>query len=68
MHWAVRFASTQEYLDAPPESLYFDAEPRRAEYDRIREVVALSDRIEELEQMVGKLTLENDLLKRGKEK
>ena len=33
-----------------------------------REVVALSDRVEELEQTVGKLTLENDLLKRGKEK
>jgi enamine deaminase RidA (YjgF/YER057c/UK114 family) len=33
-----------------------------------REVVALGDRVEELEQTVGKLTLENDLLKRGKEK
>jgi enamine deaminase RidA (YjgF/YER057c/UK114 family) len=33
-----------------------------------REVVALRDRVEELEQMVGKLTLENDVLKRGKEK
>jgi len=54
------------YFDTAPESLYVKAEPRRAKYDRIREVVALKDRTEELEQLVGKLILENDLLKRGK--
>ena len=55
------------YFEAAPESLYVKAEPRRSKYDRIRELVALRDRIEELEQTVGKLTLENDLLRRGKD-
>jgi hypothetical protein len=54
------------YFDTAPESLYVKAEPSRAKYDPI-EVAALKDRIEKLEQLVGKLTLENDLLKRGKE-
>ena len=56
------------YFATAPELLYVKAEPRRAKYDRIRELVALRDRIEELEQTVGKLTLENDMLKRGKER
>ena len=55
------------YSEAPPESIYVKAEPRRAKYDRIRELVALRDRVEKLEQSVGKLTLENDILRRGKE-
>ena len=55
------------YFEIAPESIYVKAEPSRAKYDRIREVVALRDRVEKLEQLVGKLTLENDLLKRGKE-
>jgi hypothetical protein len=55
------------YTEAPPESLYVKAVPRHSKYDRIREVVALRDRVEKLEQMVGKLTLENDCLKRGKQ-
>ena len=54
------------YFESPPESLYVKAEPRRAKYDRIRELVTLRSRVEELEQLVGKLTLENDILKRGK--
>ncbi len=54
------------YSEAAPELLYVKAEPRRSKYDRIREVVALRDRVEELEQMVGRLTLENDVLKRGR--
>lgn len=55
------------YFPVAPELLYVRAEPRLAKYDRIREVVALRTRVEELEQAVGKLTLENDLLKRGKD-
>jgi hypothetical protein len=54
------------YFQVAPESLYVRAEPRLAKYDRIREVMALRDRVERLEQLVGKLTLENDLLKKGK--
>ena len=44
------------------------AEPRRAKYDRIREVVALRTRVEELEQVVGKLTLENEALRKERSK
>ena len=55
------------YFKTAPESLYVKAEPRLAKHDRIREVVALRDRVEKLEQMVGKLTLKNDLLRKGKE-
>jgi ADP-ribosylglycohydrolase len=36
------------------------------QFSTITEIEALRDRIEKLEQLVGKLTLENDLLKRGK--
>lgn len=54
------------YFETAPELLYVKAEPRRSKYDRIREVVALRSRVEELEQMVGKLHLENDILRRGK--
>ena len=55
------------YFETTPKSIYVRTEPRRAKYDRIREVVTLKDRIEKLEQLVGKLTLENDLLRKGKE-
>jgi len=54
------------YFDAAPESLYVKAEPGRGRYEPT-EVDALKDRIEGLEQLVGKLTLENDLLKRDKD-
>ena len=53
------------YFDDAPESLYIKAEPGHGRFEPI-ELQALKDRIEELEQLVGKLTLENDLLKRGK--
>ena len=56
------------YFDDAPESLYIKAEPRRAKYDRIRELVALRDRIEKLEQLVGKLTLENEALREERNK
>lgn len=55
------------YFDTPPESLYVKAEPSRAKYDLVEEVVALRGRIEELEQMVGNLTLENEALIKNKE-
>jgi hypothetical protein len=54
-----------QYFDAAPGSLYIKAEPGRGRYVPT-EVDALKDRIEKLEQMVGKLTLENDLLRSGK--
>jgi hypothetical protein len=49
-----------KYFETAPESIYVKAEPRRAKYDLVREVVALRDRIDKLEQLVGKLTLENE--------
>jgi len=52
------------YFAAAPDLLYIKAEPGRDRY-RASEVGALQYRILKLEQMVGKLTLENDLLKRG---
>jgi hypothetical protein len=52
------------YFETTPESLYIKAEPSRAKYDLIKEVVALKGRIEELEQLVGKLTLENESLRK----
>ena len=55
------------YFDAAPESLYIKAEPGRGRYQP-SEVEALKDRIEELEQLVGKLTLENDALRKGRNK
>ena len=51
-----------KYFDAPPESLYINAQPGRGRYVPT-EVEALKDRIEKLEQLVGKLTLENDALR-----
>jgi len=56
-----------KYFDAPPESLYIKAEPGRGRYVPT-ELQALKDRVEELEQIVGKLTLENDILKRGRDR
>jgi hypothetical protein len=56
------------YFDTAPESLYVRTERSHNEYHLIKEVVALKDRIEELEQLVGKLTLENKSLREGKNK
>jgi len=54
------------YFQTAPESLYVKAERGRTKYDLIKEIVALKDRIEALERMVGKLTLENDALRKGR--
>ena len=53
------------YFETTPESLYMKAEPQRVEYDPT-EVVALEDSIEQLERMIGKLTLENEALRAGR--
>jgi hypothetical protein len=53
-----------KYFDAAPESLYIKAEPGRGRYTPT-EVDALKDRIEKLEQVVGRLTLENESLRKG---
>ena len=55
-----------KYFESAPESLYIKAEPGRGRYVPT-EMEALKDRIEQLEQMVGKLTLENEALRKSKE-
>ena len=55
-----------KYFDDAPESLYIKAEPGRGRYEPT-EVDALKDRIEQLEQLIGKLTLENEALRKSKE-
>ena len=55
------------YFGDAPESLYVKAEPHRDKYELIEEIVALKNRIEKLEQLVGNLTLEDDLLRKGRE-
>ena len=55
------------YFDTAPESLYIKAEPGRGRYEPT-EVEALKDRIEKLEQLVGKLTLENESLRKERER
>ena len=55
------------YFNTAPRTIYVEAESSRDKYDLMEEVVTLKNRIEELEQLVGKLTLENDLLRGGKE-
>ena len=54
------------YFEAAPGSLYVKAEPGWGRHEPT-EIPALKARIEELEQMVGKLTLENEILRRGRE-
>ena len=66
IHWWMCPALLR-YFETVPESLYIKAEPWRAKYDPI-EIVALKGRIEELEQLVGKLTLENESLRKGRNK
>jgi len=53
------------YFDDAPESTYIKAESGRGRYEP-SEVEALKDRIEKLEQLVGKLTLENEALRKSK--
>ena len=55
------------YFETAPQSLYIKAEPGRGRYEPT-EVAALKDRIEKLEQLVGKLTLENESLREGRNK
>ena len=55
------------YFDDAPESLYIKAEPGRGRFEPT-ELEALKNRIQELEQMVGKLTLENDALREERNK
>ena len=55
------------YFDDAPESLYIKTEPGRGRYVPT-ELQALKDRIEKLEQLVGKLTLENEALRAGRRK
>ena len=56
-----------KYFDAPPASLYIKAEPGRGRYVPT-ELETLKNRIEQLEQLVGKLTLENEALREGRNK
>ena len=52
------------YFETPPETIYAKAEPNHRKFDiEPTEVAALKDRIKRLEQLVGKLTLENKQLK-----
>lgn len=55
------------YFESAPESLYVKTEPGHGRYEPI-EVAALKDRIEKLEQLVGKLTLENESLRKRRNK
>jgi len=52
------------YFETAPESIYVKAERSRVTHEST--VSALKDRIEKLEQLVGKLTLENEALKKGR--
>ncbi len=53
------------YFETAPETIYVKAEPSRGKYEPT-EVAALKDRIEKLEQLVGKLIPENAFLKKGR--
>lgn len=55
------------YFDPAPESLYVKAEPGRGRYEPT-EIPALKERIEELEHLAGKLALENESLRNGRER
>ena len=55
------------YFESAPASLYVKAEAGRGRYEPT-EIPALRERIEELEQLVGKLTLENELLSKGRDR
>jgi len=52
------------YFETAPESIYVKAERSRVKHEST-ELATLKDRIEKLEQLVGKLTLENEALKKG---
>jgi hypothetical protein len=55
------------YYQAAPKTIYVAAEPSQNQVtSELEEVDMLKRRIEELEQLVGKLTLENELLRKAK--
>jgi len=56
------------YFKTAPDIIYVKAESsRRKSNNELTEETALKDRIEKLEQLVGKLTLENKLLKKERQ-
>jgi len=55
-----------DFVDDAPESLYIKAEPGRDRYEPSK-VESLKDWIEKLVQMVDKLTLDNEALRKSKE-
>lgn len=57
-----------KYFGAAPESIYVKAEPRPGEVERcLAELKQLRDRVEELEKLTYKLTLEGELLRSGQD-
>jgi hypothetical protein len=56
--WSWLCPALFKYFDAPPKLLYIKAEPSRGRFEPT-ELQALRDTVEELEQLLGKLTLEN---------
>ena len=55
------------YFETAPASLYVKAEPGRDRHEP-SEIPALRKRIEDLEQLAGKPTLENELLRKGRDR
>jgi len=56
------------YFETAPESIYVKAESSHRQFSiEPTELAALKDRIEKLEQLVGKLILENESLKKERE-
>lgn len=55
------------YIDVSPASLYVRAEPGGGRYEP-SEIPALKERIEEIEQIVGRLTLKDESLRKGRRK
>ena len=57
-----------KYFETAPEIIYVTAESSQGKFNKEpTEEIVLNDRIEKLEQLVGKLTLENELLKKGRQ-
>jgi len=56
------------YFESAPETLYVKVEPSHRKFStEDTEIATLKEKIEKLEQMVGKLTLENEALKKERE-
>ena len=54
------------YFETAPEAIYVKAEASPVKHETT-EITALREKIEKLEQLVGKLTLENESLRKGRE-